>query len=291
MQFDLCQTFDLEKLDTNLFRNRCQHENFKGTIFGGQVLSQALIACYLSQNEEQAAVLPHSMHGYFLRAGKSETPIIFDVENVRDGRTVLSRRVVARQYGQPIFTLSASFHREERGCHHQTTLPNDIPSPEKLIASRKDVATGDQPMPTPEKQHSTLNPFTIIPIEEDLFLSNQPHPANAYYWIKTAKPMPDRAIEHYATLAFASDIGLLATALLPHGIPITSNSIFAASLDHAMWFHSSDFKADEWMLCHCSSPWAGHGRGFSLGSIFTRDGRLILSTAQEGLIRQTIPIE
>lgn len=289
MQFDLSETFDLEELDTHLYRNRHQHKNFKGTIFGGQVLSQALVACFLSQEEGENAVLPHSMHAYFVRAGSGDTPVIFDVQNVRDGRTVLSRHVTAKQYGRPIFTMSASFHREERGCHHQTPFPSDIPSPEEILANRQPAT--EQPMPAPDGQNSTLNPFHILPVEEDLFTSNYPHPANAYYWIKSAKKMSDRAIEHYATLAFASDLGLLATSLLPHGIPINSNTIFAASLDHAMWFHSSDFRADQWMLCHCSSPWAGHGRGFALGSIFTREGKLIVSTAQEGLIRQTMPIE
>lgn len=284
MQFELEQLLDLERLDSNLFRNRYHQENFNGSLFGGQVLSQALMACYRTQGADREPTLPHSLHAYFLRPGKSATPVIYDVESVRDGRSILSRRVVARQFGRPILNMSTSFHYPEKGFQHQTDMPSGIPGPEELMKKR-DLASKSEPVPSPDKNHGMFNPFTLIPIEDNLFDSTTCHPASAYYWIKTVKPLPQEPIDHYCALAFASDLGLLATSLLPHGISIMSKKIFPASIDHAMWFHTNEFRADDWLLCHCYSPWAGHGRGFSHGSVYTREGKLVLSTAQEGLIR------
>lgn len=285
MQIELEQLMDLERLDSNLFRNRYHQENFNGSLFGGQVLSQALMACYRTQNTEREPTLPHSLHAYFLRTGKSATPVIYDVESVRDGRTVVSRRVVARQFGRPILNMATSFHYPEDGFQHQTEIPSGIPAPEELLAEHN-AAAKSAPMPSPDSKHGMFNPFTIVPIDENLFNPVASHPANAYYWIKTAKPLSPDPIDHYCALAFASDLGLLATSLLPHGISIMSKKIYPASIDHAMWFHSDKFRADNWLLCHCYSPWAGHGRGFAHGSVYTREGKLILSTAQEGLIRR-----
>ncbi|WP_236074913.1 acyl-CoA thioesterase [Teredinibacter purpureus] len=285
MQSYLEQILDLEKLDSNLFRNRHHQENFKGTLFGGQVLSQALLACHGTQDDPRGPTLPHSLHAYFLRAGKSDAPVIYDVEKVRDGRSVISRRVVARQFGRPIFNMSASFHYPEEGFHHQTTFPVGIPMPEALLEQRSPPSSED-PLPAPDKGHATTNPFHLLPVDDDLFTSTKVRPAEAYFWIKTREQLSLDKIGHCAVLAFASDLGLLATALLPHGTSIISPDIFPASVDHAMWFHSMDFRADEWLLCHSYSPWAGAGRGFAHSSLFTKEGQLILTTAQEGLIRQ-----
>ncbi|SMF38977.1 acyl-CoA thioesterase-2 [Alteromonadaceae bacterium Bs31] len=284
MSSELQEIFDLEQLDLNLFRNRHHRENFKGTLFGGQVLSQALFACYKTLDQQRGPALPHSLHAYFLRAGKSDSPVIYDVEKVREGKSIVNRRVVARQYGRPIFNMSVSFHYPEEGFHHQTPFPANTPMPEELIEAGVPMYHGKH-VPVPERGVTADNPFDMLPIQQGQFDSSKSLPAEAQFWIRTANTLSDEKIEHYCTLAFASDLGLLATALLPHGVSIFSSDIVAASVDHAMWFHSSEFRADEWLLCHCISPWAGSARGFTHASVFTKSGKLILSSAQEGLIR------
>lgn len=272
---------DLELLDNNLFRSRYHRENFRKTLFGGQVLSQALMAAYNTVEER----LPHSLHAYFLRAGTSDTPVIYDVESVRDGRSLASRRVVARQTGRPIFNMSASFHNEEEGYFHQPALPDNIPTPEEIIKHCEPTAADDH-IPThgcdPGKAAS---PFQLLPVGGNLFASREPHDPTAYFWMRSSEPLPNEAIYHYCALAFASDLGLLATTLLPHRATLFDKQIFAASVDHAIWFHDCNFRADEWLLCESHSPWAGSSRGFARASIFTREGTLVASTAQEGIIR------
>jgi len=283
MSSELSEVFDLEQLDLNLFRNRHHRENFNGSLFGGQVLSQALYACYQTQDDERGSTLPHSLHAYFLRAGRSELPVIYDVEKVRDGRSIVSRRVVARQYGRPILNMSVSFHYPEEGFHHQAAFPDAVPTPEELMAKEMPVVHGD--LPIPDHAARAANPFDMLPVDKSLFQPQKERAADALFWIKTSEALSEDPIQHYCTLAFASDLGLLATTLLPHGISIFSRDIMVASLDHAMWFHSNEFRADEWLLCHSVSPWAGHARGYAQSSVFTKDGKLVLSTAQEGLIR------
>ena len=283
MQSELEDILQLEQLDTNLFRNIHHQENFKGTLFGGQVLAQALLACYRTQHGNAGAALPHSLHAYFLRPGKSDIPVIYDVEEVRDGRSIVSRRVVARQFGRPILNMSASFHHPEEGYHHQAPFPADVPMPEDILSLRSSAAD-DVLIPAPENPNKVY-PFKLLPVDQDLFQSSQSRPAEAYYWLKASSPLPDTQIHHTCTLAYASDLGLLATSLLPHGISIYSNKVFPASIDHAMWFHSGDFRADDWLLCHSYSPWAGAARGFAHSNVFTMEGKLILTCAQEGLIR------
>jgi len=284
MQAELNNILDLEQLDTNLFRNRHHQENFKGIIFGGQVLSQALLCCYRTQDKPEESALPHSLHAYFLRAGKSDIPVIYDVEKVRDGRSITSRRVVARQYGRPIFNMSASFHYPEEGYHHQAPFPSGVPMPEEILAARGPLIH-DEHIPAPDGRQTTFNPFSLLPVDADLFSNTNSRPPEALFWIKANESLSNESIVHYCTLAFASDLGLLATTLLPHGVSIFSPSIFAASIDHAMWFHSSEFRADDWLLCRTYSPWAGGARGFAYSSLYTKEGKLILSTAQEGLVR------
>ncbi len=281
MTASIQQLLDLERLDNNLFRSRFHRENFRKTLFGGQVLSQALMAAYLTREKG----MPHSLHAYFLRAGSSESPVIYDVENVRDGRSLASRRAVARQFGRPIFNLSASFHVQEPGFSHQEPIPAGVPSPEEILKQRK-LSSGQMNVPIGTREpDQSASPFDMLPIDKDLFVSRDIRPPDALYWMKTSEPLPDDPIYHLCALAFASDIGLLATALLPHDATIFDSTIFAASIDHAMWFHWNDFRADEWILCQSHSPWAGGARGFSIANIYTREGKLIASTAQEGLIR------
>lgn len=269
----------LEQLDLNLFRSQHHCENFRHTLFGGQVLGQALKAAYLTQEN----ALPHSLHAYFLRAGNSETPVIYDVEKVRDGRSIASRRVLARQMGRPIYNMSASFHRPEEGYHHQVGFPANIPDPEILIAKRK--AQGD--IMDNNRHLKSLTLFDFIPVENSIFSKEKIEPAKAYFWLKAANPLEEEQIVHHCALAFASDFGLLATSMLPHSGTLFDDDIIAASIDHAMWFHKDKFRADEWMLCATYSPWAGKARGFAQAHIFERGGELIASTTQEGLIRPT----
>ena len=281
MNANISQILDLEFLDTNLFRSKYHRENFRKTLFGGQVLSQALMAAFRTCDQG----LPHSLHAYFLRAGSSESPVIYDVERVRDGRHFNSRRAVARQFGRPIFNMSVSFHVQEEGFFHQEPMPGNIPTPEELIAKYA-KASGRSYIPTGTREPGhEASPFEIVPIVEDTFTSPTRQEPNACYWLRTTEALPKDTIFHCCALAFASDIGLLATALLPHPVTIIDSTIFAASIDHAMWFHSHEFEADQWLLCKSHSPWAGGARGFATAHVYTREGQLVATSAQEGLIR------
>lgn len=282
MASTISQVLELEKLDSNLFRNIYHRENFMGTLFGGQVLAQALMAC--TRTVDDPHILPHSLHAYFLRAGKSNDPVIYDVEKVRDGRSIKSRRVMARQYGQPIFTMSTSFHEQEPGYEHQEPMPASLPSPEQLLETISPLEN-DKHFPASNEHSTIFSPLDILPITNIPPESHSLKNAESLFWLRAKEKLSDSIIDHYCTLAFASDLGLLATTLLPHDKTLFDGDIIAASIDHAMWFHSGDFRADEWLLCKTYSPWAGNARGFAHGSIYTREGRLILSTCQEGLIR------
>lgn len=281
MTASISELLDLELLDNNLFRSKFHRENFRKTLFGGQVLSQALIAAYNTVETR----LPHSLHAYFLRPGSSESPVIYDVETVRDGRSLTSRRVVARQSGRPIFNMSASFHGEEEGFFHQPPMPEGIPTPEELLKTCKPSTAEDHLTSRDCDPNQAASPFQLLPINGNPFTSKQEHAPTAYFWMRSTEPLPTQPIFHYCALAFASDLGLLATALLPHKATLFDNTMFAASVDHAIWFHNATFRADEWLLCESYSPWAGSSRGFAQAKVFTRDGTLVASTAQEGIIR------
>lgn len=265
----------LELLDNNLFRGSHHCENFRKTLFGGQVLAQALMAAYQTIDD----ILPNSLHAYFLRPGSSQSPVIYDVETVRDGRNFSARRAVARQFGRPIFNMSASFHKPEAGYTHHAPYPEGVPTPEELLANGAEMENTEQ-----EREISgDISPFHLLPVPTEDSLKGQ-EPVE-YFWIKTTETLPKDPIFHICALAMASDIGLLGTSLVPHGVNIFDPSIIAASVDHAMWFHTPKVNADDWLLYKSYSPWAGGARGFSLGSIYNRDKELIASTAQEGLIR------
>ncbi len=282
MNANLAELLELDALDINLFRSRFHRENFRSTLFGGQVLGQALMASASTVEDR----LPNSLHAYFLRPGNSQTPVIYDVENVRDGKSFSARRVVARQQGRTIFNMAASFHIEESGYHHALPFPSGIPQPEDLQAPRdaKPHLCGSKISPG---EHQT--PFYYLPVEDDLFGSSQPQAPTAHFWLKSVDPLPDQPIHHYCALAFASDLGLLATALLPHEATLFDGRVLPASIDHAMWFHSANFRVDDWLLYVTDSPWSGSARGFARGSVYNREGELVASTAQEGLIRPLQP--
>ena len=262
----------LEQLDTNLYRSTKHCENYRQALYGGQVLSQALTACFNTVD----SLLPHSLHAYFLRPGTSEMPVIYDVESVRDGRSIVSRRCVARQKGRPILNMSASFHREENGPSHQETLPDWIPSPEETDPQNENGLRMKE-----FSDQAILNAFDIRPIKNH----KSQKESESQFWLKHKEKIDAGPITHLCSLAFASDIGLMATAIRPYYPQIFDQNIFAASIDHAMWFHSSNFSMDNWLLFQNTSPWSGNSRGYTRSSIYSHDKKLIASVTQEGLIR------
>ena len=277
----LINLLDLEQLENNLFRG--QSENIGGPrVFGGQVLGQALTAAARTVDKKRTA---HSLHAYFLRPGDMEFPIIYDVDRIRDGGSFTTRRVVAIQKGEPIFNTSISFHKKESGPTHQIDMP-DIPSPEECkseIQIRKQIAER-----VPEKMRDFFlreRPIEIRSMPgEDMFQEAKKKPPYKYMWMKAVDRLPDDKSLHQAILAYASDMGLLSTSLNPHRLSFASGNFQSASLDHAMWFHRP-FRADEWMLYSTDSPSASNARGFNRGSVYTREGVLVASAVQEGLMR------
>jgi acyl-CoA thioesterase-2 len=252
-------------------------------VFGGQVLAQALRAACNTVDEGRRV---HSLHSYFLRPGDTAVPIVYDVERIRDGRSFSTRRAVARQHGRPIFYLTASFHVDEPGFDHQEAMP-DVPAPEDC-PSMGDVyraATGRDDDRSWEREWAALDVRYAADSRPGGVLVDKSRPARTQIWIKAAGPVPDDPVVNTCVLTYFSDLTLLGVSLVPHGVIISSRRIQPASLDHSMWFHRA-FEADEWMLYDQESPSASGARGFALGRVFTRDGVLIASVAQEGLIRR-----
>lgn len=276
---DLLAILDLEVLEQNLFRGRSPQAGWQ-RVFGGQVIGQALVAA--SRTVEGRS--PHSLHGYFLLPGDPKVPIIYDVERIRDGRSFTTRRVKAIQHGQPIFTLSASFHIDEPGLSHQMAMP-DVPKPDQL-PSESDIRERVMPlMPDPVRAYfERERPIELRPVEFKRYMTRDGLEPYFNVWIRATGTLPDDPAIHQAVLAYASDMTLLDSTLVAHGRTVFEREIQAASLDHALWFHRP-FRADEWLLYAQDSPFAGGARGFARGSIFTSDGVLVASVAQEGLIR------
>ena len=276
---DLLAILDLEVLEQNLFRGRSPQAGWQ-RVFGGQVIGQALVAA--SRTVEGRS--PHSLHGYFLLPGDPKVPIIYDVERIRDGRSFTTRRVKAIQHGQPIFTLSASFHIDEPGLSHQMAMP-DVPKPDQL-PSESDIRERVMPlMPDPVRAYfERERPIELRPVEFKRYMTRDGLDPYFNVWIRATGTLPDDPAIHQAVLAYASDMTLLDSTLVAHGRTVFEREIQAASLDHALWFHRP-FRADEWLLYAQDSPFAGGARGFARGSIFTSDGVLVASVAQEGLIR------
>ncbi|MBT8132623.1 MAG: acyl-CoA thioesterase II [Gammaproteobacteria bacterium] len=274
---DLIQLLGLERLEKNLFRGQSRDLG-SPRVFGGQVLGQALSAAQQTVDDRAA----HSLHAYFLRAGDVNAPIVYDVDRSRDGRSFTSRRVVAIQHGQQIFHLAASFQRSETGIDHQDTCP-DVPDPDELTDLSEYYRAGK----IPDKLSgfvSQQRPFEFRPVQTPAFLSDEKLPARQQTWFRTIARLPDEIGLHKTLLAYVSDYGLIGTATMPHGISFLKGNVQLASLDHAMWFHR-DGRIDDWLLYDCDSPSAFGARGLARGAIYSRDGRLIASTAQEGLIR------
>ena len=281
---DLVDLLDIEEIDTDLYRGR-RSTGGVGRVFGGQVIAQALQA---AQRAVEAPKVAHSLHAYFMRPGSEAHPIVYRVTRDFDGRSFATRRVVAMQRGRPILNLAASFQTPEEGFHHQDAMP-DVPPPEALEDSRVLGAREADRMPDAVRRFVTRpRPLEGRPVTPRPWIDPPPAPPVQQSWFRAAAPLPDDPAIHRAVLAYASDTALLGTAMLPHGIGLFGEGMQVASLDHALWLHEP-FRADEWLLYAMDSPWAGGGRGMNRGSVFTRDGRLVASVAQEGLIRRRTP--
>ncbi len=271
----------LERLDLDLYRGR-QLETALQRVFGGQVAAQALWAASQTVDDD---VSVHSLHSYFLLPGDTDVPILYDVQRIRDGRSFSTRRVVARQHGRSIFYLTASFHIDEVGFDHQDAMPQ-VPAPDEC-PSMGDVyrkVTGRANDRSWEHEWAALDVRYAGDSRAGGSLAAAAHPARTQIWLKAAGAVPPDPVLNTCVLTYASDLTLLGVSLVPHGLIIGSRSIQPASLDHSMWFHRP-FRADEWMLYDQHSPSASGARGFALGRVFSHEGALIASVAQEGLIR------
>lgn len=253
----------------------------RGRVFGGQVIAQALAAATRTVSDERPV---HSLHAYFLRGGDEDHPIDFRVERDLDGGSFSNRRVVASQNDKPILTLIASFHRREEGAWHADPMP-DVPSPEDLRTEEDLRAELAERLPADRRDLMLRpRPIELRPVESQHWMATAPRAPITHTWFRARAPLPDNPALHREILAYVSDMTLLGTSTLPHGLSWVTGNVMGVSLDHALWFHDS-FRADDWLLYACDSPWAGDARGFNRGRIFRRDGRLVASVAQEGLIR------
>jgi len=276
---DLVKQLRLEQLDDNRFRGG-NIDIGSPAVFGGQVLGQALMAA----GRTVAGQSVHSLHGYFLRAGDKATPIDYEVDRVRDGASFSMRRVVALQHGQPIFYMSASFHRSESGIEHQREMPV-TPPPEGLQDEHETRRALRDRLPAAARAVvDQARAIDIRPVDPLDMLAPEPRPPYNRTWMRAHGALPDDPLIHQALLAYASDFSLLLVAMRPHGLTFMQPQVQCVSLDHAMWFHR-DFRFDDWLLYETDSPSATGARGFCRGNLFSRDGRLVASVAQEGLIR------
>jgi acyl-CoA thioesterase-2 len=267
---------DLEPIEVNIFRGRSPDET-RQRVFGGQVAAQALVAAVRTVDVPGRAV--HSLHAYFLRPGDPRVPILYEVDRIRDGRSFTTRRVTAIQHGKAIFNLSASFHTPEEGFVHATPMP-DVPDPEDLPTTRSLLEpTGIDPGLTFIGTQIDLRWVTPLPTDRD-----RPLPPRQLVWFRANGVFDDDPVLHRCLLTYASDLTLLDTTLLPHGVGWQDHGVEMASLDHAIWFHG-DFRADEWLLYEQDTPAAAQGRGLARGLVYRRDGTLVATVIQEGLLR------
>ena len=278
---DLLALLDLEDIEENIFRGQNRDIVGSGRVFGGQVLAQALVAAGRTVGEDRVA---HSLHGYFILPGDIQAPIIYMVDRLRDGKSFTTRHVTAVQHGRAIFNMAASFQVAEPGIEHQLAIP-DVPDPETLPRELDLVRAVADRIPEPLRTiYTEERPIDFRPVRPlDPFRPEPRDPAK-HVWFRAVGEMPADTLRHQAVLAYASDYGLLGTALLPHGLTFQRPELQAATLDHALWFHRP-FRADDWLLYSTDSPIATGGRGFTRGSLYDREGHLVASAAQEGLLR------
>ncbi|MBB6626166.1 acyl-CoA thioesterase II [Nocardioides sp. KIGAM211] len=276
---ELVALLDLETLDDDLFRGR-QPDTSLQRVFGGQVAAQALLA---AARTTDPAYVAHSLHSYFLRPGDTSVPIIYDVERLRDGRSFGTRRVAARQHGRPIYFLTANFQRAEDGFEHQDAMPDVIPPEEGIDLGAMFRARGSGNTEEWEREWAALDVRSVGTSRSGL-PEDPARPARARLWIRVNGELSDDPLQHLAAFTYASDMTLLGSTLVPHGVHVTSPGMQVASLDHSVWFHRP-FRADAWWLYDQESPSASGGRGLALARVFTQDGVLAATVAQEGLIR------
>jgi len=278
---DLIERLDLEKLEEDLFRGNSPQNGWQ-RVFGGLVIAQALMA---AQRCVDADRLVHSLHAYFMRPGDPSVPIVYQVERIRDGASFTTRRVLAIQHGKAIFSMSASFQLEEPGFDHQVAIP-DVPRPEQLMGEMEFREAFLAKAPDMVKKYwGRERPIEIRPVSLVHYLSKEKLDPQAHIWVRATGIVPEDGHYRAAILAYLSDMTLLDTSLYAHGTSIFDPDLQVASLDHAMWFHRP-CALDDWLLYTQDSPSAAGARGMTRGSIFTRDGSLIASVAQEGLIRK-----
>jgi acyl-CoA thioesterase-2 len=279
----LLSILDLETLEVNLFRGVSPKAGWQ-RVFGGQVIGQALVAAHRTVDGR----ITNSLHGYFLREGDPSVPIIYKVDRIRDGGSFSTRRVIAIQHGQAIFSMAASFHKLEEGLTHQMTMP-EVPPPESLPseAELKECLIDRLP-PQVRAYWEHERPIEIRPVDLSRYLSPEKRAPTQQVWIKATGSVGEDLALNQCVLAYASDFTLLDTALIAHGRFVFDPSLMLASLDHAIWFHRS-FRIDDWLLYAQDSPSSGGGRAFCRGTLYTRSGELVASTTQEGLLRQRKP--
>ncbi len=272
----------LEQLDRDLFRNRLNQRNANDALFGGQVLAQALTAATHTVDADRPV---HSLHGYFLRAGRDDLPAIYQVDRTRDGGRFSTRRVTAIQNGQPIFHMECGFHAPEDGFDHAVPVADGVPCPDSLMALPQlaDAMADRIPDWVARRWRSPDRPIEVKPVDPEAFLSGgEPR---RQIWLRLPSGQGATAAEQACLLAYVSDYWLAGTAAIPHTTPMPSPTLFLASLDHAMWFHR-DADVSAWFLLDCDSPSAQAGRGLSRSLIHDRDGRLVATVAQEALMRE-----
>ena len=272
----LVKTFELEGGEEDEFVFPARKSTSRERIFGGQVIAQAMVAADHTVDDEKTI---HSLHSYFLRAGDETKPLHFRVHRDFDGRSISNRRVVVRQDEKVIFNLTASFQKKAEGLRHQIPMPDVLP-PEECEDMMETVARNAL---IPDKfidRMSMPRPFEVRGFRPE----GEKGASRHYQWFRTVAPLPDDPLIHSAALGFASDMGLLSTSLLPHGLHWTVPGLFSTSLDHAMWFHD-DFRVDEWVCYVMDTDWTGGMRGLNRGAIYNADGKMIASAVQEGLVR------
>ncbi|TAK46800.1 MAG: acyl-CoA thioesterase II [Xanthobacteraceae bacterium] len=277
---NLLSILDLETIEVNMFRGRSPQVGWQ-RIFGGEVIGQALVAA--CRTVEGRA--PHSLHAYFILPGDPKVPIIFEVDRLRDGKSFTTRRVTAIQHGEAIFSMMVSFHREEPSdIEHQMPMP-DVPGPDDLIGNEEMERKIMEVVPEPFRRYlQEERLLQLRPVEIERYFGKKLTDARCNIWFRVRTALPDDPAIHRCALAYASDMSILDAAMAAHGRTLFAKDIMAASLDHALWFHRP-FRADDWLLYSQDSPTTGCSRGLGRGLIFARDGRLVASVAQEGMIR------
>ena len=279
---ELLAILDLEQIEHNLYRGRQPKVEWQ-RVFGGQVIAQALVAAQRTVDADRPV---HSLHGYFMRPGDTRVPIVYEVDRIRDGGSFTTRRVIAIQHGQAIFSLEASFHvDEDDGLEHQAPMPPDVPPPDTLMSQRELLSRYGERVPEGIRRYWERDrPVEMRPIILAHYTSREKLDPVQHIWIRTTGPVPaDRRIQA-AVLAYLSDMTLLDTSTFAHGRAIFDPDIQAASLDHAMWFHRPH-DINGWLLYSQDSPSTQGSRGFTRGALYAEDGTLVASVAQEGLIR------